>query len=98
MKKCLFFLLLILSCSLPEDKFLVDFGVFINETEANYEIYNDVEWELTELDFVKFKEEFKELEHLMDESEIKQVNSYIKRFEKVQIRRDPLNNLIDIFR
>jgi hypothetical protein len=98
MKNYLFFLILILSCSLPEDKFLVDFGIFINETEANFENYDDTEWELTELNFIKFKEEFKELEYLMDESETKQVKSYIKRFEKVQIRRDPLNNLIEIFR
>ena len=97
MSRYLVFFILI-SCSHPKDKFINDFGIFINEVEANYKSFDDVEWEVTQINFINFKDEFEEIKQQMDESEIKQINSYIKRFKKVEIRRDPLNNILEIFK
>ena len=90
--------LFIVSCTLPKDKFLKDFGIFINETEANYKSYDDSEWKITQLNFIAFKEEFEGLNDKMDNNEINQTNSFINRFEKIEIRRDPLNNILKIFK
>ena len=59
---------------------------------------DDTEWEVTQLNFINFREEFEEIKSQMDNYEIDQVNSYIKRFKKVEVRRDPLNNLLEIFK
>ena len=36
MNKFLIIFLILISCTHPKDKFLEDFGVFVNEVEANY--------------------------------------------------------------
>ena len=51
MSRYLVFFILI-SCSHPKDKFINDFGVFINEVEANYKSFDDVEWEVTQINFI----------------------------------------------
>tara|TARA_B100000035_G_scaffold314075_1_gene329354 strand:- start:883 stop:1179 length:297 start_codon:yes stop_codon:yes gene_type:complete len=98
MNKFLIIFLILISCTHPKDKFLEDFGVFVNEVEANYKNFDDTEWEVTQLNFINFREEFEEIKSQMDNYEIDQVNSYIKRFKKVEVRRDPLNNLLEIFK
>ena len=53
MKTYKFILLLILfvSCKNPKDQFLDDFGLFINDTEANYDQYTDTEFKILEINF-----------------------------------------------
>ena len=77
MSRYLVFFILI-SCSHPKDKFINDFGIFINEVEANYKSFDDVEWEVTQINFINFKDEFEEIKQQMDEYEIDQVGLRLK--------------------
>jgi len=86
------------SCSHPKDSVLESFGNFINETEAHYEEFSDTEWNEIENSFIEFMEEVKNYEDLYDQYERNQISDYQKRFKKAQIKRDPLNHLIDIFK
>jgi hypothetical protein len=98
MLKYVLLIFLVTSCILPKDNLIKEFGLFINETEANYKNYDDSEWNITQLNFIDFKQEFEELKVNMDNDEINQIKSYIKRFKKVEVRKDPLNNILEIFK
>lgn len=98
MLKYVLLIFLVTSCVLPKDKLIKEFGLFINETEANYKNYDDSEWNITQLNFIDFKQEFEELKVNMDNDEINQIKSYINRFKKVEVRKDPLNNILEIFK
>ena len=99
MKKYKIILLIILfvSCKNPKDQFLDDFGLFINDIEANYEHYTDTEFKVVEINFIEFKDQQKDLKDYFSESEKKRIKEYHDRFRKAKIKRDPLNNLIEIF-
>ncbi|MDG1315512.1 MAG: hypothetical protein P8P29_08335 [Flavobacteriaceae bacterium] len=99
MKTYKFILLLILfvSCKHSKDQFLDDFGLFINDTEANYDQYSDTEFKIVEINFIEFKEQETDLKDYFSESEQKRIKEYHNRFRKVKIKRDPLNNLLEIF-
>ena len=99
MKKYKIILLIILfvSCKNPKDQFLDDFGLFINDIEANYEHYTDTEFKVVEINFIEFKDQQTDLKDYFSESEKKRIKEYHDRFRKAKIKRDPLNNLIEIF-
>lgn len=86
------------ACSHPKDSLLEDFGNFINETEAHYEEFSDTEWNEIENSYIEFMEKAKDYENQFDQYEKGQISDYEKRFKKAQIKRDPLNHLIDIFK
>jgi hypothetical protein len=97
-----YFLVLLLfistSCNHPKDQFLLDFGVFINETEANYNNYTDTEFKIVEINYIEFKEQEEELKDYFSDLEKKQIKDYHKRFKISKIKRDPLNNLLEILK
>ena len=90
-------LLLFVSCKNPNDQFLDDFGLFINDIEANYDQYTDTEIKIVEINFIEFKEQETDLKDYFSESEKKRLKEYHNRFRKAKIKRDPLNNLLEIF-
>ena len=95
--KFILLLILLVSCKNPKDQFLDDFGLFINDTEANYDQYTDTEFKIIEINFIEFKEQETELKDYFSESEKKRIKEYHNRFRKAKIKRDPLNNLLEIF-
>lgn len=95
--KFILLLILLVSCKNPKDQFLDDFGLFINDTEANYDQYTDTEFKIIEINFIEFMEQETELKDYFSESEKKRIKEYHNRFRKAKIKRDPLNNLLEIF-
>ena len=85
------------SCKNPKDQFLNDFGLFINNTEANFDQYTDTEFKIVEINLIEFKEKEIDLKGYFSESEKKRLKEYHNRFRKAKIKRDPLNNLLEIF-
>jgi len=101
MKNKIFLILLmtaLVSCLSEKDGYLREFGNFINETEANYESYSDEEWKATELKYLDFIRLKVDLKNDLDTIEKKQIRAFEKRFKNIQIRKDPLNHLMDIFK
>jgi hypothetical protein len=92
------FFLILTSCKHPKDQFLQNFGVFINETEANYDNYTDTEFKTVEITYIEFKEQEEELNDYFSDLEKKQLKDYHKRFKRAKIKRDPLNNILEILK
>jgi len=90
--------LLLMGCAHPKDKFLTDFGAFINETEAHYSDYTEVEWHEVIISYNVFLEELESHKDSFDDAETNQVKEFKERFKKVQIKKEPLKHLIDIFK
>lgn len=86
-----------MSCQHPKDKYLDEFGLFINDTEANYDNYTDIEFKNVEIYYLELIEQEEDLKDLFSESELKRIKEYHKRYKKARIKRDPLNNLLEIF-
>ena len=100
MKKIIFFITLffITSCNHPKDQFLLDFGSFVNETEANYSNYTETEFKIVEINYIEFSEQEEELKEYFSDLEKKQIKDYHKRYKIAKIKRDPLNNLFEILK
>ena len=90
------FIFIITACTSKKNQFIEDFGVFVNETEANYENYSEDEWKATELEYLNYQSEKKKFKTEFDSLEAKQIRTFETRFKNVKIRRDPFNNLLDI--
>lgn len=88
---------LLTGCQDPEEKYLKDFGVFINDAELNLEEYSDAEWAEVQYSFEYFiGEEYEKYEGILTDSEKKQVSSYKERFRKLEVKRDPVENLLKV--
>ena len=92
----LIFCIIFISCKSKKDKFIDDFGVFINQSEAYYKEYTDEEWEITILEYLDFESKLNQMK--FDELEANQIKDYKLRFKKIKIKRDPLNNILEIFK
>ena len=92
----LLFCLIFSGCKNKKDKFINDFGIFINQSEAYYKEYTDEEWEITILEYLDFEAQLSEMK--FDELELNQIKDYKLRFKKIKIKRDPLNNILEIFK
>jgi len=92
----LIFCIIFIGCKSKKDKFIDDFGVFINQSEAYYKEYTDEEWEITILEYLDFESKLSEMK--FDEIELNQIKDYKLRFKKIKIKRDPLNNILEIFK
>jgi len=92
----LIFCIIFISCKSKKDKFIDDFGVFINQSEAYYKEYTDEEWEITVLEYLDFESKLNQMK--FDELEANQIKDYKLRFKKIKIKRDPLNNILEIFK
>ena len=58
--------------------------------------YTDEEWEITILEYLDFEAQLSEMK--FDELELNQIKDYKLRFKKIKIKRDPLNNILEIFK
>ena len=92
----LLFCLIFSGCKSKKDIFINDFGIFINQSEAYYKEYTDEEWEITILEYLDFEAQLSEMK--FDELELNQIKDYKLRFKKIKIKRDPLNNILEIFK
>jgi hypothetical protein len=97
MFKKLFFIALTLilfsSCS-QKESYMKDFGEFINEVELANESYSEEDWKYIEVDFNNFSEiRFMEFENQLTEAELKQVESFRKRYKKLKIINDPAKEI-----
>ena len=90
------FCLIFSGCKSKKDKFINDFGIFINQSEAYYKEYTDEEWEITILEYLDFESQLSEMK--FDDLELNQIKDYKLRFKKIKIKRDPLNNILEIFK
>ena len=68
-----FTLFFITSCNHPKDQFLLDFGGFVNETEANYSNYTETEFKIIEINYIEFSELEEELKECFSDLEKKQI-------------------------
>ena len=89
--------LLAIGCQPPEETYLEKFGVFINDTELHLEEYSDGEWAEVEYAYQFFvNEEYVKYEDILTESEKKQIEKYKERFEKMEVNRNPVENLLKV--
>ncbi|MDA7836744.1 hypothetical protein N9A49_04975 [Salibacteraceae bacterium] len=88
---------LLTACQDPEEKYLEQFGIFLNDTELHLEEYSDSEWAEVEYAYQFFvNEEYDKHESMLSESEKKQVQLYKERFKKLEVKRDPIDNLLKV--
>jgi len=86
-------LILLNSCS-PKESYLKDFGEFINEVELANESYSEKDWKYVEADFNNFSViKYMEYENQLTEAELKQVESFRKRYKMIKITNNPLKEL-----
>jgi len=89
--------LLALGCQDPKDKYLEEFGMFINETELDLEEYTDSEWAEIEYSFAFFSgEEFEKHGDKLNDADRKQIELYRERFKKLEVKRNPVENLLKV--
>ena len=74
-----------------------EFGIFLNDTELHLEEYSDSEWAEVEYAYQFFvNEEYDKHESMLSESEKKQVQLYKERFKKMEVNRNPVDNLLKV--
>lgn len=88
--------LVLCSCVNEADQFIEDFGIFINNVEAEYEDYSDKEWAEALSEYENFKVYPEENNIELSQRQMDRIDEYISRFKKIQMKRDPLNHLLDI--
>ena len=100
MKKSFFIVIisfLLFSCS-NKDTYIDDFGKFINDIENVNEDYSDQDWAQIEIQFDElYIYEFEEYEAELTENDLKQIEKFKERFTKLQVQRNPLENVKEIF-
>ena len=85
--------LLVASCS-PKTSYIKDFGEFINEVEISSKSYSEEDWKYIEVEFNNFSEiVYMDYENELTEAELKQVQSYRKRYKKLKISNNPAGEI-----
>lgn len=90
---------LISSCAIdPVSKYIDGFGEFINNIELNADQYNDDEWDIVTAEFNQLSViQYNNMKTELSETEKDQIESFRKRFKKVEIKRDPSGNILKVF-
>ena len=81
------------SCA-AKDSYIKKFGEFINEVELSNESYSEEEWKHIEVKFNDYSEIiFMDYEIELTEAELKQVESFRRRYKKVKIKNNPAGEI-----
>ena len=85
------------SCTNPKQKYIEDFGSFINEVELDQKNYTEDEWKYIEVDFNDFSEiEYMYYKNNLTEIEKNQISSYRERYKKMRVKHDPSGSILEI--
>ena len=87
------------SCSsdYSKNKYLEDFGSFINKVELESESYSEEDWKYIAVEFNDYAEiQYMSFEDKLTESEITQVESYKDRYDKLTVKNDLGGGLLKI--
>jgi hypothetical protein len=88
-----FIFILMFSCA-AKDSYIKKFGEFINEVELSNESYSEEEWKHIEVEFNDYSEIiFMDYEIELTEAELKQVESFRRRYKKVKIKNNPAGEI-----
>ena len=88
--------LIMSACTNEADQLIEDYGVFINNVEAEYEDYSDKEWAEALSEYENFKVYPEENSIELSQRQMDRMDEYTSRFKKIQMKRDPLNHVLDI--
>lgn len=88
--------LFMISCVNQGEQLIDDFGSFLNDVEAEYENYSDLEWANAQAEYEKFKIYALEEDVALSERQRERLDEYTRRFEKVVIKKDPINHIFDV--
>ena len=87
------FLLFIISCN-STSNYVEDFGAFINDIELNSETFSDEDWEYNDVTFNDFSSiKFMTYKNQLTESEINQIESFRKRYNKLKMKNNPTDEI-----
>lgn len=88
-----FVFVLLVSCS-AKDSYVKKFGEFINDVELSNESYSEEDWKYIEVEFNDFSEIiFMDYENELTGAELKQVESFRRRYKKVKIKNNPAGEI-----
>lgn len=80
--------LLLLSCSLPKERYLSHFDSFVSELETNYETMSEEEWLVAEERYDIFvTENFEEVESELSNEDKLQIGKLKGRFLTIKVKR-----------
>ena len=88
--------LLMGACINETDQLVEDYGIFINNVEAEYDDYTDLEWANAVSEYEMFKVYPEENNIELSQKQMNRINEYSSRFKKIQMKRDPFNHVLDI--
>lgn len=88
--------LVMCACVNEADQLIEDYGIFINNVEANYDGYSDKEWAEALSEYENFKVYPEENNIELSQRQMDRMDEYTSRFKKIQMKRDPLNHVLDI--
>lgn len=88
--------LVMCACVNEADQLIEDYGIFINNVEADYEDYTDKEWAEALSEYENFKVYPEEHGIELSQRQMDRMDEYTGRFKKIQMKRDPLNHILDI--
>lgn len=92
----MFAVLFLSSCVNEADQLIEDYGIFINNVEAEYEDYNDLEWANAQAEYEMFKVYAEENDIELNQKQMDRIEEYSDRFKKIRMKRDPLDHVLDI--
>jgi len=84
------------ACVNETDQLIQDYGIFINNVEAEYEDYSDKEWAEVLSEYENFKVYPEENNLELSQRHMDRMDEYTSRFKKIQMKRNPLNHVLDI--
>lgn len=84
------------SCVDEGTQLIEDYGIFVNNVEGDYKSYSDEDWANALLQYEEFRLYASENNVELNQKQFERIEEYTDRFKKVQIKRDPLNHLLDI--
>lgn len=88
--------LVMCACVNEADQLIEDYGIFINNVEAEYEDYSDKEWAEALSEYENFKVYPAENDIELSQRQMERMDEYASRFNKIQMKRNPLNHVLDI--